>query len=258
MHVGVRWRSLVDCLEPVFWLDQLPAQMFEEGYGLHTPVLHHSQRVCKYTPYAERLLGRAKALVPEQYVLTVNMTHAVEAATSVEGLCAALGQHVMVIVPVRGPRGERLEGTRITAVVEGTGTSFGIRMPSTPPRHAAFYPIMQHLFLECKNNWSDRAVASFYHYWVNFQPVTRGSAAMGLIAVLALYHAKGMGFRDLTVADTQPDWESLLAENGDLCIDGFASHLHSLSEKEEDICLPDVRSVLPTYRKAVWALEVQV
>jgi len=258
-------------------LDELPRELFEEGFGLSTPVLTFGQKVCKYYSYTRRLLEKARTLVLDQYVLTPYMAAQVASANTPEDLIRATKlSAIMVTVPImcRAAQGA-LEGTRITASLdEERGPSFEIRIPGTPERYTAFEPHLQRAFEGCRHSTAtphpggsldeDEVVAEYYRLWINLQPVSRGSAILGLIAVIAIYLARGQAFDELTEVGRQPDWEGLLWDGEDF-VKGFGAHLRA-SKKSADGVLqsimrdPDhsIQRIFPSLRKALWALEVSV
>jgi len=152
----VQWRQLSEANDPVWWVDQLPEDLFFEGFGLQTPMITGQLKVPKYYSYFPRCFALTKRLLQEQHVLTDAMADKVAAATTCADLWGAMQRDFFVISPCfRLPLepGERpeatdrtaaergwMEGTRITLVqkLEERGYQFTIRTPGTPDRYRAY------------------------------------------------------------------------------------------------------------------------
>jgi hypothetical protein len=47
----VRWRQMSEPNDPVWWVDMLPKDAFEEGFGLQTPMVSGHLKVCLLSKY---------------------------------------------------------------------------------------------------------------------------------------------------------------------------------------------------------------
>ena len=113
------------------------------------------------------------------------------------------------------------------------GYEFTIRTPGQPRRWAHYHDEFVHLFRQLediiddrekrkdfekdkgdKESWleevSDIAL-SFFYYWVNFGPLTRGSAATGYAAMYAIFLAAGVVITEGVAEGFQYDWEAIFS-----------------------------------------------
>uniref|UniRef100_A0A7S1NK44 Protein O-GlcNAc transferase n=1 Tax=Eutreptiella gymnastica TaxID=73025 RepID=A0A7S1NK44_9EUGL len=230
INIIVKWRQLSEVNDPVWWIDLLPHDLFHEGFGLQTPMLTGQLKVPRYYPYFDRCFSITKRLVQEQHVLTDEMAEGVCKAQTCPDLWAAMHRDFFVISPCHklelqadekpeGPRKaeERgyMEGTRITLVSkpEDRGFQFTIRTPGTPDRYKDYSVELEILWERMRrDHGTDRLadhIVSFYFFWVNFQPLTRGSAACGLVALFGLFLAAGEELTSVVKKGMQTDWEGI-------------------------------------------------
>jgi hypothetical protein len=279
----VQWRQLSEANDPVWWVDQLPEDLFFEGFGLQTPMITGQLKVPKYYSYFPRCFALTKRLLQEQHVLTDAMADKVAAATTCADLWGAMQRDFFVISPCfRLPLepGERpeatdrtaaergwMEGTRITLVqkLEERGYQFTIRTPGTPDRYRAYTAELDLLWdrilaeVRQPSGQPDRLAdcfVEFYFLWVNFQPLTRGSAATGLIALLAFFLAAGEDVSCVVRPGVQTDWEAITTP---LCADfrnDVAPWLYA-NRTPSDLLprLPRVADTFHTYRQCLEALN---
>ena len=154
--VLVKWRQVSEPNDPVWWVDQLSRNAFEEGFGLQTPIVSGELKVFRYYPYFERAFALLKKLTCKQCELDKESRAVVEAAGSLDELWAIVKEDFWVVAPCKShstPRGVvEMEGTRLTlqkwdrenkaenfnARKRSTGYNFTIRTPGTPKRFAQF------------------------------------------------------------------------------------------------------------------------
>ncbi len=130
--------------------------------------------------------------------------------------------------------GKMLEGTRITlqcvAGMPGTagpssgfGYEFSIRTPGTPQRFAEFAIELDLVWsklvaairgLQDEQEVLDAALRLCF-FWYNFMPLSRGTAAIGQIALHAILLSCGLEIEEPIPAGYQPDWDAILSSSSD-------------------------------------------
>jgi len=142
-------------------------------------------------------------------------------ATSVEEMYNIIGEDFFVITPCH-PRSfkKTMEGTRLTIQKQKYGHLFTIRTPGTPDRWKQFdkelTKVFNELYAYSKNKSkkddleeSVKLALIWYFYWVNFGPLTRGTAATGGLMLHALVIANGYWISEPIPANCQIDWEAI-------------------------------------------------
>ena len=66
MDVIVRWRQIAEPNDQVVWVDLLPREEFERGFGSHTPMYTGQTKCVRYYHWAERALGLLKKVIVEE------------------------------------------------------------------------------------------------------------------------------------------------------------------------------------------------
>lgn len=149
--IVVRWRQLSEPNDPVWWIDGLLRESFEEGFGLQTPMLSGQLRCIRYYSYFkmgfEVLVSQASVQYHHASSLLVipskNAKKKIKKAATLRELYGIIGQDFYVICPcesIANPdlQSTVLEGTRLTVVKkEPEGYEFSIRCPSMPIRWKA-------------------------------------------------------------------------------------------------------------------------
>lgn len=64
--VLVKWRQYSEPNDPVWWVDLLSPEQFEEGFGSHTPMISGQTKVVRYYPMFQRSFNIMKKLMIEQ------------------------------------------------------------------------------------------------------------------------------------------------------------------------------------------------
>jgi len=189
-------------------------------------------------------------------------------------------------VPSTAVPGRVLEGTRLTIRAEELeGYEFLIRTPGTPPRYSLYDVEMTYWWDElnkaaceveenvCTERILDIAIAFFY-YFVNFAPLSRGSAVCGYLSMFSILQATGFEVVDPMKKGVQWDWEAILLPSreafSELIKPWLTSNsptkmnsegifqLNSSSEIRKEnfnIQLPDVESFCPNLRSALQMLN---
>jgi hypothetical protein len=197
--IAVKWRQLSEPNDPVWWIDLLPREVYEEGLGLQTPMWSGECAVPRYYPYCDKGLKATIELLLDQWALTDDVREKVKLATTPAELHNAMGKDFWVVTYCYSTAqpGKVLEGTRLTIIKSraAEGHEFTIRTPATPNRWVEFDKEFNYLWdvitqearlVLFHGQNRDRLtdlILRFYFYWVNFGPLTRGTAAIGLIAV---------------------------------------------------------------------------
>ena len=137
------------------------------------------------------------------------------------------------------------------AQLEQGGFDFTIRTPGTPPRWARYHAELEYAFAgfldeylrvpggdggggggvagdECDSSgkfavasieqWEriTHCVLAVFYSWVNFGPLTRGSAATGYAALFGMAAAAGLALQPCMPEGVQADWEAILSGAGGL------------------------------------------
>jgi tetratricopeptide (TPR) repeat protein len=157
--IGVRWRQAAEPNDPVWWIDGLPGNTFEEGFGLQTPIINGQLKTARYGRYFSKAFKLLKKHMKSHYILSTDerkkpsseQVESLEAARSLAGLHAIVGENFYVIQPCYTATEQGtlsvLEGARITLVDHPPdGFDFSIRMPSTPKRWKQFESQICHIF----------------------------------------------------------------------------------------------------------------
>ena len=144
------------------------------------------------------------------------------------------------------------------------GYEFTIRTPGTPHRWKGYDEELRSLWGELTeaicmgeedmDHVSD-LVLSIYYYWVNFGPLSRGSAACGLIVLYALFLAVGMKINCPIKPGMQIDWEAILRPD----LEDFLAVMRPWMYPNLEAFVmqehwPDVSKALPTPRMTIRAL----
>jgi len=232
MDIAVKWRQISEPNDPVFWIDLLAPEAFAEGFGLQTPMVTGQMNVVRYFPYFARSLEVVKRLIADsgacnvhdqRFMLPRQKLDQLEKATDCQGLWDVMQQGFYVETPCHSIArpGKIMAGTRITLLQKPPeGFDFTIRTPGTPPRWVEMDQEMAHVWkllrVEAQRKpgpdvekFTELAL-TFYFYWVNFGPLSRGTAACGYIAFFALMLSIGYEVDVSPPEGTQVDWPAIL------------------------------------------------
>lgn len=199
-------------------------------------------KTVRYYPYFTASFGVVKRLLKDGYWTAsdrLEQVHpdkilAVEGATSLDALYAAVGEDFYVIVPTPSMLDDSsavLEGTRITLVRSMGGSEdfatpgfeFTIRTPGKPYRWKLFEKELDACFSRLEDTLLtvppsidfdstvedallNRALQLFY-WWVTFAPLSRGTAACGYAVLQAVLVSCGRRIDKLIPKGKQLDWE---------------------------------------------------
>eukprot|EP00753_Platysulcus_tardus_P010750 PLAT302.4.p1 GENE.PLAT302.4~~PLAT302.4.p1 ORF type:complete len:247 (+),score=76.28 PLAT302.4:23-742(+) len=228
-----------------------------------------------------------KRLIPQQCALTLQQRRAVAAADSAAQLHGILRRDFWVVTPCESMRveGKVMEGTRLTIqAVSPVGHRFTIRTPGTPARWRAYSEELEVAWQavgdavrrsrrradkeaeaeEGKDEAEEHdaalaaAVLRVFYYWVNFGPLTRGSAATGYAIMYALFYAAGLRVTQPPPSGMQLDWEAILQPSPEAFVEAVGHLLAPARERvdpEQLRTLPQVEQVVPTLRAALEMLN---
>eukprot|EP01042_Synura_sphagnicola_P003973 gene3973-4987_t len=205
--VAVRWRQVSEPNDAVWWIDGLTATSFKEGFGLQTPLVNGQLKTIRYYYYFERAFSTTKTLMlREGYFDAAGAREAVpegrreevQQSSSLDALYGVVKKDFYVITQCTGLRegGAAVEGTRLTLVAHPPeGYEFTIRTAGTPDRwrqmelelENCFAALLSALLVD-PNNESGlvmRRALELFYFWVNFAPLSRGSAVCGYAALAA-------------------------------------------------------------------------
>ncbi|CAB1105083.1 unnamed protein product [Ectocarpus sp. CCAP 1310/34] len=285
--VAVRWRQLSEPNDPVWWIDRLTTGAFKEGFGLQTPMVNGQLKVVRYYPYYTMALDLMKKLMCEQSSLSEETKAAISHPNAgLAELHEAIGHDHWVVTPCQrsslgpGSEGRIMEGTRLTIVANNPeGFEFTIRTPGTPERWRqyehelrAVWGKLTAAFCEgdppaahCRgeegeaNNKDDVVcdlILTMFYYWVNFGPLSRGSAACGYIVLSGLMAAAGWRLTEPLPVNVQMDWEAILRPNPEEFIKKAGPWLRR-TRRREDVLegVQPVPDAFPTPLEAIKALN---
>ncbi len=235
----VRWRQISEFNDPVWWIDELTREGFQEGFGLQTPMMSGELKVFRYHSYYKKGFEALKELMVEQCGLTGRSEGSAVATAVVEGLSTLeevwdmVGGDFWVVVPCYGITGSRkMEGTRLTLrkIKEGeggggAGFEFCIRTPGTPERWQHFTEEFNTLWVDVerivsKTHTDDDDTEVFevalkvFWLWISYAPLTRGSASVGYAMLLVILRTKGFNVIGAIPKNVQLDWEAILNTSG--------------------------------------------
>jgi len=237
--IAARWRQVSDPNTAVSWIDTLTRDSFDQGFGVSTPMVSHHCQVVRYFPYYSPSLELFVSLSKGLTETTEEQARCLEEARTcwpqspvrqLGNIVDGFGRGFYVAVPCESSRepGKRLEGTRLTlqrSKEESEGYEFSIRMPGTPTRYAEFSQELDFVWGELRTEFRKGPgrdldvytglVMKLYFYWVVFAPLTRGTAACGMLAVCALHLAVGQCIQPPHLEGVQMDWEAILSTSSE-------------------------------------------
>uniref|UniRef100_A0A7S2SK19 Protein O-GlcNAc transferase n=1 Tax=Rhizochromulina marina TaxID=1034831 RepID=A0A7S2SK19_9STRA len=315
MDMSVRWRQISEPNDPVWWIDRLAPEAFEEGFGLQTPLVNGQLKVIRYYPYFPRAFRLMKELMAstlqggEAGDLGRAAGAVLRGAESLAELYSAWGQGDFWVVspcqslvePVRS-----MEGTRLTVQARPPGGfEFSIRTPGTPHRWREYDEELQALWEKlcavvvdalpehpppnteslAPGPFVDALLAGgagagmgqaqeadtvlrqvadaalkFFFYWVNFGPLSRGSAACGYAAVLGIFTALNIDVTRGVPKGLQMDWEAILRRYPGEFVDSTLHWMHPALHVTQDRDLlggvPLVDDEIPDLGTALRAMNV--
>ncbi|CAM9274638.1 unnamed protein product [Scytosiphon promiscuus] len=285
--VAVRWRQLSEPNDPVWWIDRLTPSAFKEGFGLQTPMVNGQLKVVRYYPYYPMALDLMKKLMCEQRSLTDEAKSSISAPDAgLPELYEAVGHDHWVVTPCErtslkpGSEGRIMEGTRLTIVARSPeGFEFTIRTPGTPDRWSQYESELCAVWgrltaAVCEPTHPDRRqeesasaeeekedavcdlILTMFYYWVNFGPLSRGSAACGYVVLSGLMAAAGWRLTEPLPANVQMDWEAILRPNPEAFMTKARPWLKR-TRRRQDVLegVPPVPVAFPTALEAIMALN---
>lgn len=220
----------------------------------------------------------------------------VSSATTLDDIYAAVGEDFWVVCPCRSSIQDKelLEGTRLTLVKKtetgtggsgsdtGVGYDFSIRSPGLPARWeameaeltACFNSIVKQLLLlkrmdnidhmtpsscnirETTQSQLMREALRLFFYWVNFAPLTRGSAMCGYAAIMAVIVASNRTIKNSIPKGKQLDWEAIFTADSNDFIDKFEGALHTEPSHFSLTNDVDFETAMPSLYDALHALQL--
>ncbi|EGC40514.1 hypothetical protein DICPUDRAFT_146678 [Dictyostelium purpureum] len=139
--IGVKWRQISEPNDPVWWVDLLSPEQFNEGFGSHTPIVTGQCKVVRYYPMFEKSFEIMKLLIPIQHSSYVDESPTflmdLDRASTCKDVYKIMNKDFYVVTPCYGlfSEGKVMEGTRLTLqYIHPEGYEFAIRTPGTPAR----------------------------------------------------------------------------------------------------------------------------
>jgi hypothetical protein len=274
MDIIVRWRQISEPNDPVWWIDLLTRESYEVGFGLQTPLWGGQLKIPRYYPYFPYALQIMKKYTLEQYPYTAEMRELIENATECGQLREIMGSDYFVIVPCKSSIANRasaknMEGTRLTIVKKGLDSyDFMIRTPVTPARWAEFNEELSNIWIQISielfkdKQYRDTVklmglFVRFYYYWVCFAPLSRGTAAVGFTALIALFMMIDIEIQPNLPELKQIDWEAILKND----FDDFNREVYQWIVNDHIKVadnIPNIQPYIQTYRQRLCVLNARI
>ncbi|KAL7714763.1 Tetratricopeptide repeat protein [Entamoeba marina] len=266
MELIVKWRQISEPNDPVFWIDRLTHEQFEEGFGSHTPMYIGQTRVVRYYCQYQRAFNVVKKLLPDQVNIKQEWVEKIKEAKDLQDILDVLKSDFHVITPCRSDNFEGVvyEGTRLMIEQkEPDGYEFAIKTPCTLARWEKYDKELEACWkkivvgvLTRKNSVDEqesllRSVYTFAFFWYNFMPLSRGTAAAGFVFMMGMLASLGIKINKPIPKGMQTDWEALLCElPKDFGNVMFGWMKDSLTTFDID-AIPDLHASLPTLRSII-------
>eukprot|EP00058_Branchiostoma_floridae_P011638 XP_002597126.1 hypothetical protein BRAFLDRAFT_76343 [Branchiostoma floridae] len=268
--IAVKWRQASEPNDPVWWVDLLNQETFTEGFGSQTPMILGQCHVVRYYPYWKKAFPLMKDLMKDQCNPSPAQLEQINEAQTPHDLYAIRSHDFYVATPCHSQAapGRIMEGTRLTIQKKTRyGYTCSIRTPGTPARWKQFDQEMAHawerLCEEAVRPQPDTRTmyelsATLAYYWYNFMPLSRGSAACGLLSLHALLLAMDLQIDQPIPAGLQVDWEAIFLPTPqdfigmlDEWVGSSLRHLDSSPLRS----LPNVSETFPTLRSILEILN---
>ena len=276
---AVRWRQVSEPNDNVYWIDLFPEAAFREGFGLTTPIQNGELKTYRYYCYFEKCLYVVKRILSDskgvyfnasaqRMQLSPDKLALSGGVSSLEQLYSLVGQDFYVITTCSSSlNNASAEGTRITLLKSGTaGYEFTIRTPGTPDRWRWFDSVLSASYSEVLSSIQSgsarrmrHAALELFYYFVNFAPLSRGSAVTAYIILNAILIVSGVFIYSPLPKGIQLDWEAILAPSKDDFI-AFADECFTdafiLTAPLDDDSSITQSCRIKTYRDMIAALKV--
>ncbi|KAL7722089.1 TPR repeat protein [Entamoeba marina] len=263
-EIFTKFRQIAEPADGVLWIDKLPRQQFEEGFGSNTTLKTQQTRVARYWPMFERTFNLFKTLYANQKGVSSDKASRVTKAKTVEEVQAIVrNDNYYVTTICRNMDNDILEGTWLLIEKKDGGCMFSIKTPCTPKRYKIYdgelKKALDHYYgvLDSSPNDSDAildASLRMAYLWFNFMPLSRGTAGCGMYWLFSLLLTAGYVIDSTIPKGFQCDWEALLNENQSTFITNMRSWIVLKPLNVND--LPDVSTSLPTLRDVIQALNI--
>ncbi|ELR17609.1 tetratricopeptide repeat domain containing protein [Acanthamoeba castellanii str. Neff] len=268
--IPIRWRQFSEPNDPVWWVDLLSPEQFAEGFGSHTPMVTGQTYVVRYSPMAPRAIRIMREQLQQSPLVSQELRHKLTRDNlDCKTLHEAVQHDFWVVTPCHSlARPNRImEGTRLTIQRSPPeGYEFSIRTPGTPNRWQEYNAEMAHNYRLLQEEASKphrdlskltELVLHMAFYWYNFMPLSRGTAAVGLVTVHAMFLALGFEMESGLPQGLQPDWEGILtARPSDFVKCLRSAWIDAACRPTTTLdALPLVAQVCPTLRHMVLALN---
>mmetsp|Transcript_2943 Transcript_2943/g.4462 ORF Transcript_2943/g.4462 Transcript_2943/m.4462 type:complete len:1306 (-) Transcript_2943:83-4000(-) len=245
--IAVKWRQLAEPFDTVLWIDCTAAQENKhDKVGLQTFLYHGVGKNIRYYPYFNQTFTLMKNLLPGGYYVgndvfefqkpSARVVKGIERSSNLKELLEVVPA-LYVLTPLKSaatPEKGPLEGTRI-ALSHSTpaGEELYISTGTSKERYARY---KKELDLSFQNiidfavennapdfegmsngevqNVKDRGLElclELYFYWINFSPLSRGTAAVGYASVVACVLSFGDILATPLPSGIQLDWEAILS-----------------------------------------------
>uniref|UniRef100_A0A6B2KYK7 Uncharacterized protein n=1 Tax=Arcella intermedia TaxID=1963864 RepID=A0A6B2KYK7_9EUKA len=267
----VRWRQISEPNDPVWWVDLLTPEQFKEGFGSHTPMIIGQLHVVRYSPMVKVAFPLMKEGMLTQLNLSEEKQKIVQKATTLTELYNVVGKDFYIATPCESflYPSTILEGTRITLQKsEPEGFEFSIRTAGTPARWEQYDAEMTSIWNKLTEAVREKPldmdkvsnlILTFEFFWYNYMPLSRGSAAAGLIVMISMFLAIGIKIDTSIPKDFLLDWEGILRPKAADFIKVVSAWLYP-ARKPIDINqfdeLPPVITTFPTLREMTTVLNL--
>lgn len=270
LDVAVRWRQMSELNDPVWYIDQLPAKNFAEGYGSHTPMIMRQTTIIRYSPFAPRAFEIVKKLIPEKMnTLTKEKQQLAVNAKEWTELLTILGDfflHTNCYSQVTP--GEKMDGTRITIKsMPPYGKEFSVQTPCVPDRWVRFDKEIDYAwnrfvesakkYLKNRDNLDEvsNRILTLTFYIYNLMPLSRGTAASVYASMLGMFLSIGIEITSSSPPGMQIDWEAILGERPEEFIQALQGWIYPSRKDFPVEDLENIHEKCATLRKMIMTLN---
>ena len=269
MAIAVKWRQISEPNDQVFWTDGLTHDEFVEGIGSHTPIFSGIWRAYRYYSQYPRTFKMARDLLPKQFQIDKDKKEKIKTAKDIGEMLDILGCDFHVHTPCGSENFANVEyeGTHLLAEKKyPRGYGFAIKTLCSQDRYDKYSReldecwknIVKNVLMrkgDKDNKKILRSILSMMYYWYVFMPLSRGSAACGLLILFSLLASCGKKLNKNIPEGMQTDWEAILnpkpSEFDDIMVNWMYDGIIDLDIDS----IPKVEEMLPTLRDVIIAFN---
>lgn len=265
-NVAVAYRQFSEPNDPVWWVDLLPVDQYNEGFGSHTPMITGQCYTPRYAAAIEWSMKCFKEGIIREYISTDHNRDKIRDAKTCEEIYQIMKKNFYITTLCESVRiaDTKLIGTRLSLEKHKDKEhelEYSIRTPCTPPRWHDYDAELKYAFDRLteivKSNPQEKskiydAILTMAFYWYNFMPLSRGTAACGYIIIIACFLAIGKQITSKIPKGEMVDWKAILNQKPDDFIDTVSPWMYKdLADVEHFDDLPSMTETFDTLRKLI-------